>query len=120
MTDHPFIPVNQPLLDGNEKKYLLECIDSGWISSEGPFVADLAKTPEQRAAIEMLTSQMTNKILHYPILQLKDAPEEPQERETLRVIDELISDIKPALRGVGDLVALIGHLHAAMFAGCPA
>lgn len=33
------IPVNAPLLDGNEKKYLAECIDSGWISSEGPFVA---------------------------------------------------------------------------------
>lgn len=33
-----FIPVNEPLLDGNEKKYLLECIDTGWISSEGPFV----------------------------------------------------------------------------------
>lgn len=33
-----FIPVNEPLLDGNEKKYLNECIDSGWISSEGPFV----------------------------------------------------------------------------------
>jgi perosamine synthetase len=33
-----FIPVNEPLLDGDEKKYLLECIDSGWISSEGPFV----------------------------------------------------------------------------------
>ncbi len=32
------IPVNQPLLDGNEKKYLSECIDTGWISSEGPFV----------------------------------------------------------------------------------
>jgi len=32
------IPVNEPLLDGNEKKYLLECIDTGWISSEGPFV----------------------------------------------------------------------------------
>lgn len=32
------IPVNEPLLDGNEKKYLAECIDSGWISSEGPFV----------------------------------------------------------------------------------
>jgi perosamine synthetase len=32
------IPVNTPLLDGNERKYLLECIDSGWISSEGPFV----------------------------------------------------------------------------------
>ncbi|EKD69455.1 MAG: hypothetical protein ACD_47C00114G0003 [uncultured bacterium] len=32
------IPVNEPLLDGNEKKYLSECIDTGWISSEGPFV----------------------------------------------------------------------------------
>jgi len=32
------IPVNEPLLDGNEKRYLLECIDTGWISSEGPFV----------------------------------------------------------------------------------
>ena len=33
-----FIPVNEPLLNGNEAKYLKECIDSGWISSEGPFV----------------------------------------------------------------------------------
>jgi len=33
-----FIPVNEPLLDGNEKKYLLDCIDTGWISSEGPYV----------------------------------------------------------------------------------
>ncbi|MBR8834038.1 MAG: DegT/DnrJ/EryC1/StrS family aminotransferase [Stigonema ocellatum SAG 48.90 = DSM 106950] len=36
-----FIPVNEPLLDGNEKKYLNECIDTGWISSEGPFVQQL-------------------------------------------------------------------------------
>jgi perosamine synthetase len=32
------IPVNEPLLNGNERKYLLECLDTGWISSEGPFV----------------------------------------------------------------------------------
>ncbi len=32
------IPVNEPLLNGNEKKYLNECINTGWISSEGPFV----------------------------------------------------------------------------------
>lgn len=38
MTD--FIPVNDPLLDGNEKKYLLECIETGWISSEGPFIKE--------------------------------------------------------------------------------
>ena len=35
-----FIPVNEPLLNGNEKKYLCECIDSGWISSEGSFVKE--------------------------------------------------------------------------------
>ena len=35
-----FIPVNEPLLNGNEKKYLCECIESGWISSEGPFVKE--------------------------------------------------------------------------------
>ena len=35
-----FIPVNEPLLNGNEKKYLCECIDTGWISAEGPFVQE--------------------------------------------------------------------------------
>jgi len=35
------IPVNEPLLDGNEKKYLCECIETKWISSEGPFVKRL-------------------------------------------------------------------------------
>jgi perosamine synthetase len=35
------IPVNRPLLNGNERKYLNECIETGWISSEGPFVKKL-------------------------------------------------------------------------------
>jgi perosamine synthetase len=32
------ILVNEPLLDGNEKKYLQSCIEDNWISSDGPFV----------------------------------------------------------------------------------
>ena len=40
-------------------------------------------TPEQREAVEMLTTQMINKILHYPILQLKESADEP-ERDALR------------------------------------
>ena len=32
------IPVNEPLLNGREKELLIECIDTGWISSDGPFV----------------------------------------------------------------------------------
>lgn len=42
------VPVNEPLLDGNEKKYLLECIESGWISSEGPFVKEFEVRFAQR------------------------------------------------------------------------
>ena len=36
-----FIPVFAPLLDGNEKKYLEECIETGWLGSNGPFVKKL-------------------------------------------------------------------------------
>ncbi len=32
------IPVNKPKFFGNEKKYLLNCINTSWISSEGPYV----------------------------------------------------------------------------------
>ncbi len=42
------IPVNTPLFNGNEKKYLAECIDSGWVSSEGPFVRKLEEGLAQR------------------------------------------------------------------------
>lgn len=38
------IPVNLPLLDGNERKYLLDCLDTGWISSEGPYVSRFEET----------------------------------------------------------------------------
>lgn len=44
-----FIPVNEPLLNGNEKEYLCECIDTGWISSEGPFV----KQFEQKMSVRV-------------------------------------------------------------------
>ena len=36
-----FVPVNEPLLKGNELTYLRECIETGWISSQGPFVSRL-------------------------------------------------------------------------------
>jgi perosamine synthetase len=51
----PTIPVNEPLLNGNEKQYLNQCIDTGWISSEGPFVhqleADLAARVGRRYGV---------------------------------------------------------------------
>jgi perosamine synthetase len=35
------VPVNRPWFHGNEEKYLAECIETGWISSEGPFIRKL-------------------------------------------------------------------------------
>ncbi len=32
------LPVSQPELAGNEKKYVLDCLDSNWISSSGKYV----------------------------------------------------------------------------------
>jgi perosamine synthetase len=34
------IPVNTPLLSGNELKYITNCIATGWISSEGPYIKE--------------------------------------------------------------------------------
>jgi perosamine synthetase len=56
------IPVNEPLLDGNEKKYLLECIETGWISSEGPFISrfeqDFAKTVHRDYAVAVANGSL--------------------------------------------------------------
>lgn len=33
-----FIPISEPQLSGNEKKYVLDCVDTGWISSLGSYI----------------------------------------------------------------------------------
>jgi perosamine synthetase len=56
------IPVNEPLLNGNEAKYLTQCIETGWISSEGPFVQALeegmAAIGEQRHGIAVMNGSV--------------------------------------------------------------
>ena len=49
-------------------------------------------TPEQRAAIEMLSSGIINKVLHYPILRLKESTADPK-RESGEAIRETIRKI---------------------------
>lgn len=34
------ISIASPVFNGNEKKYLMECIDTGWISSNGKFIKE--------------------------------------------------------------------------------
>ena len=60
------VAVNEPLLNGNEKKYLDECIDSGWISSEGPFVSrfeeGMAKLAHRKHAIAVANGTLALEI----------------------------------------------------------
>ena len=42
------IPVNTPILNGNEINYLIKCITTGWISSEGPFVEEFEQLVAHR------------------------------------------------------------------------
>ncbi len=45
----PVIPVYKPDLGGNERRYVLECLDSTWISSLGAFI------PKFEAAVAAVT-----------------------------------------------------------------
>jgi perosamine synthetase len=37
------IPVNEPLLDGNELQYVSDCVTTGWISSAGKYISEFEK-----------------------------------------------------------------------------
>ena len=42
-----FVPVNEPLLSGNEKKYLLNCLKKNQISSTGSYVELFEKKSQE-------------------------------------------------------------------------
>jgi len=42
--NNKFIPVCEPLLSGNELKYIAEAVSTGWISSSGKFVDEFEKS----------------------------------------------------------------------------
>ena len=50
------IPVYQPTLMGNEKKYVNECLDSTWISSKGKFVSQFENDFAQYIGVENATT----------------------------------------------------------------
>ena len=43
-----FIPVNEPAIGQREKELVMECLNTGWISSEGPFVSQFEEAFSRR------------------------------------------------------------------------
>jgi perosamine synthetase len=65
------IPVYQPNLGGNEKKYVNECLDSAWISSKGKFVSQFENDFAHYIGVESATTVSNGTVaLHLALVTL--------------------------------------------------
>jgi len=46
------IPLSVPVISGNEWNYIKKCLDTGWVSSAGPFVSDFENTVSERMKVK--------------------------------------------------------------------
>lgn len=69
------IPIYQPDLSGNEKKYVNECLDTSWISSRGRFVSEFEAQFAERIGIGHAASVCNGTVaLHLALLALGIGP----------------------------------------------
>lgn len=65
------IPIYQPDLGGNARRYVNECLDTAWISSRGRFVAEFESTFAKKIGIEHAASVSNGTVaLHLALLAL--------------------------------------------------
>ncbi|HDZ5017857.1 TPA: aminotransferase LegC [Campylobacter jejuni] len=63
------IPLHEPCFIGNEKKYLLECIDSGFVSSVGEFVSRFEEALKEKTKARFVIATNTGTAaLHIALL----------------------------------------------------
>ncbi|MEP0338299.1 MAG: DegT/DnrJ/EryC1/StrS family aminotransferase [Alphaproteobacteria bacterium] len=69
------IPIFEPKFDGNEREYLMSCIDSGWISSQGKFIEQFESSfaAQSDMPIGVATSNCTT-ALHLALVSLGIGP----------------------------------------------
>jgi perosamine synthetase len=65
-------PVYQPSLSGNEKKYVMECLDSTWISSKGKFINQFEESFSKYLGIKYSAAVSNGTVaLHAALLALE-------------------------------------------------
>lgn len=65
------IPVYQPSLDGNEKKYVNECLESTWISSKGKYIPLFEQKFSEYTGVKYTTAVCNGTVaLHLSLLAL--------------------------------------------------
>ena len=65
------IPVYAPNLSGNEKKYVMECLESTWISSKGRFISEFEQSFSRYTNVKYSASVCNGTVaLHLALLAL--------------------------------------------------
>lgn len=68
------IPLARPILEGNEKTYLNECIDTGYVTHAGRFERDFEKAFSARFATDCIATSSGTGALHLALLSLGVGP----------------------------------------------
>lgn len=72
---NPFIPIYQPDLSGRERDYVLECLDSTWISSKGKFIGEFEGRFSQYVGSRYATTVSNGTVaLHLALVALGIGP----------------------------------------------
>lgn len=75
MSSLPRISVAAPNLDGNERDYVLECLDSTWISSAGRFITDFEKAFAEYCGVKhAITCNNGTTALHLALVAMGIGP----------------------------------------------
>lgn len=69
------IPVAQPRLAGNERKYVLDCLDTSWISSNGKYIVEFERTFAEFCGVRhAIATNNGTTALHLALVALGVAP----------------------------------------------
>jgi perosamine synthetase len=69
------IPVYEPTLGGNEKKYVMDCLEKGWISGRGSYVNEFEQSFASFIGVNKSTSVSNGTVaLHLALMALGIGP----------------------------------------------
>jgi perosamine synthetase len=81
------IPIYQPSLIGNEKKYVNDCLDSSWISSKGKYISDFENAFKNYINIQHAASVCNGTVaIHLALMALGIGPDDEVIVPTLTYI----------------------------------
>ena len=85
-----FIPVSAPVMVGNEKSYVLDCLESNWVSSIGKYIELFEAAFAEFCGVKFATSCCNGTAaLHVALLALGVGP-----------ADEVIIPVAPSVFGL--------------------